>query len=112
MKIVKKSDDTKALFSDEKYKKDDKIHLLSGTIYETPSRTTIEIGKNIHIDDDYGIYMNHSFSSNCIIKDGYIIASCDIIENDELTFNYNESETTMSCPFVDNETKQNVSGKE
>ena len=39
----------------------DKIYKLKGVIYKEPSRTTIEIGKNKHIDDEYGIFMNHSF---------------------------------------------------
>ena len=111
MEIIEKNGNSKGLFSTEKYNKKDKIYRLQGIIYERPSRTTIEIGKNAHIDDEYGIYMNHSFAPTCIIKDGCIFALCDINVNDELTFNYNENETSMSCPFVDNETKQNVSGK-
>ena len=112
MNIVDKSDGTRSLYSNKEYNINEKIHLLTGTVYDKPSRTTIEIGINTHIDDEYGIFMNHSFSPSCKIQDGYIIALRNINSNDELTFNYNDSETSMACPFVDNETKQNVSGKE
>ena len=112
MKIKEKNELNKnGLFSDEKYQVNDKIYKLRGIIYKKPSRTTIEIDINTHIDDEYGIYMNHSFSPNCIIKDGSIIALCDINDNEELTFNYNENETKMACPFIDNTTNQKVSGK-
>ena len=110
MKII--GDYNKGLFSDKKYKKNNIIHKLTGSVYDKPSRTTIEIGTNAHIDDEYGIYMNHSFSPNCIIKEGCIVALCDIDENNELTFNYNENETLMACPFIDKLTKKSVAGKE
>lgn len=111
MKIIEKSN-FKGLFSEKQYQKDAIIHKLQGKTYNKPSRTTIEIGKNIHIDDNYGIYMNHSFSPNCIIKNGCIVAIKNIKINEELTFNYNENETSMAFPFVDNITKKKVSGKE
>lgn len=110
MKILEKNGN-KGLFSSENYNINDKIYKLKGVIYKEPSRTTIEIGKNKHIDDEYGIFMNHSFSPNCIIKDGYIVALIDININDELTFNYNDNETSMACPFMDNDTNQYVYGK-
>ena len=37
------------------YKENEKLHKLSGIVYDKPSRTTIEISENKHIDDDYGI---------------------------------------------------------
>jgi hypothetical protein len=112
MKIKEKNDsNTKGLFSDKKYQVNENIHKLKGIIYQIPSRTTIEIDTDKHIDDEYGIYMNHSFSPNCVIKDGSIIAVCDINENEELTFNYNENETKIACPFLDHTTNQKVSGK-
>jgi len=111
MKIVEKNDNNKSLFSSEKHIINEKIHKLNGITYDKPSRTTIEIGKDVHMDDEYGIFMNHSFTPNCMIKDGYIVALCDINEDVELTFNYNSSETSMACPFVDNETKQQVYGQ-
>ena len=40
-----------------------------------------------------------------------IIALCDILTNQELTFNYNENETNMAFPFIDFETNKRVFGK-
>ena len=55
--------------------------------------------------------MNHSFGPNCKIEDGYVVSIKNININDELTFNYNDNETEMACPFNDNITKKIVSGK-
>ena len=46
MKIVKKCENFHGLFSDTSYSKNDIIHKLCGSIYDKPSRTTIEIGIN------------------------------------------------------------------
>ena len=52
--------------------------------------------------------MNHSFNPNCIIKDGHIVAIKCISINDELTFDYNQNETSMMCPFIDQETQKKL----
>ena len=104
MKIININDNM-CLFSNEI------IHKLTGSISKTPSKISIEINKNKHITDKYGQYMNHSFSPNCKIENGYIICLHNINENEELTFNYNDNETQMACPFIDNKTMQLVSGK-
>jgi SET domain-containing protein len=110
MKILEKTENFKGLFADKNYQKNDVIHKLEGQVYEKPSRTTIEIDINKHIDDEYGIYMNHSFNPNCIIKDGRIVAIKCININEELTFDYNQNETSMMCPFIDQETQNKVNG--
>ena len=109
--IVKKNNGFNGLFSTEDFPENTIIHRLDGPIYETPSRTTIEIGVNKHVDDKFGIYMNHSFEPNCIIKDECIVSLKSIKIGDELTFNYNKNESKMVYPFIDTDTKLYVSGK-
>jgi len=108
---IKEENNFKGLFSSEKYAINTKIHKLEGEILNKPSRTTIEIGVGQHINDNYGIFMNHSFEPSCKIDNGYITAIRDIDIGDEITFNYNSSETSMSCPFVDSKTNKMVNGK-
>jgi hypothetical protein len=99
------------LFSNKKYNKNEIIHKLTGFISKKPSKISIEISKNEHITDEFGQYMNHSFSPNCKIENGCIISLDNINKNEELTFNYNDNETNMACPFIDNKTKISVYGK-
>ena len=86
-------------------------HNVSYYCLEYRYKANIEIDKNQHIEDKYGIYMNHSFYPNCKIHSGHIVCIKNINIGDELTFNYNDNETNMACPFIDTITKQKVSGK-
>jgi hypothetical protein len=92
----------KGLFSTKPYKKGETIYILSGDIYDKPTRETIHIGDNKHIYDKNGIYINHSFNPNILVKGYEIVALCDIIEGDELSFNYNDTEINMANPFLVN----------
>lgn len=99
----------KGLFATKMYQTGEIIHQLNGFIYSYPTRETIYIGDNKHIDDKYGRYINHSFYPNIMIDQNQIIALCIILPNSELMFNYNENEINMSNPFYVND--QLVSGK-
>ena len=92
------------------YQSGEVVRILDGTIVESPTRTSIEIDTNKHIEDKYGIYMNHSFTPTCIIQNSSMVACKAIQPGDELTFNYNESETSMSHPFIDGDTGKSVQG--
>lgn len=92
------------IISERKYSEGELIKKLSGKILDTPTRHSIEVGDNLHILDELGQYMNHSFEPNCLILGQELIALNDISEGVELTFNYNETETQISYPFIDIDT--------
>lgn len=105
------SDGFCGLYSDKIYYVNDIIFTLSGPIYSEPTKTSIEIDFRKHIEDQYGKYLNHSFNNNCRIDGHNVIAVKNIKKNDELTFNYNESESYMNIPFKDVTTGNIVLGK-
>ena len=109
MEIVKTDDFCKLIVSKE-FTKGTVIHTLKGEMYDKPSRTTIEVGKDQHVDDPFGIYINHSFTPSCVIINDTVVADKDMKSGDEITFNYNVSETNMATPFTDIETGKQVSG--
>lgn len=88
------------LFSTKTYLKSEIIYTLNGETYNKPTKYTIHIGNNIHILDDYGRYMNHSFNPTTYIDKYNVIALIDINNGDELTFDYNQSEMSMATPFI------------
>ena len=93
----------KGLFVTKEYKRGEIVFILSGKIYNYPMRETIHIGNNKHIYDEFGIFINHSFTPNISIDGVNVIAMLDIYSGDELAFNYNTTEIEMSSPFyVDN----------
>jgi len=88
------------LFAKKSYKTNDIIFVLSGKEYNHPTRETIYVGKNIHIHDKNGMYMNHSFNPTTSIDGSNVVALVDIVSGDELTFDYNKNEINMAAPFV------------
>jgi SET domain-containing protein len=89
--------------------KDEIIYELTGEIFDHPTRESIHIGNNKHIYDEYGIFINHSFTPNIQVNNFFLIAVKDINIDDEITFNYNETEINMANPFKVNDIL--VSGK-
>jgi hypothetical protein len=87
------------LHTKHSHKKGDIIFTLSGTINTFPTRESIYIGNGHHIYDNWGIYMNHSFTPTTSIDGTGVYAIDDIQPGTELSFNYNESELTMAEPF-------------
>ena len=101
VKNIKNSTE-KGLFATKNYKQGDKVHTLTGEIFDKPTRETIRIGNNRHIYDNYGIFINHSFDPNIHIHHDEMFALRDINIGDELTFDYNKNEGTMASPFYVN----------
>lgn len=97
-----KNSNEKGLFATKKYKQGDKVHTLTGEIFDNPTRETIRIGNNRHIYDNYGIFINHSFEPNIEIYYDEIFALRDINIDDELVFDYNKNEGSMANPFYAN----------
>ena len=89
----------KGVFSKKTFQSGDIIHVLIGRIIDSPNRESIHIGNNEHIIDSYGSYINHSFDSNAKIEGKNVVAIKDIGKYEEITFNYNDSEINMACPF-------------
>lgn len=100
--IAKFSDRINALglFIDRDIKKDQTIFVLHGNILNKPNKYSIEVGKNKHIVDRWGRYLNHSFYPNTKIEKDKVVAIQDISKGEKMHFNYNENETKNSCPFI------------
>ncbi len=97
------------LYTTNKYYKDNVIRELHGKLLLEPTMYSIHIGHGLHVEDDYGKYINHSFDPNTKIILNKVVALRDIDPYEEITFNYNDSEINMAHPFTDNGIE--VSGK-
>lgn len=89
----------KGLFTTKSVEKGGVVFVLTGKIHSEPLRETIYIGNNEHIYDEYGIFINHSFSPNIVIENKNVVALFDIKADEEVAFNYNDSEPKMAAPF-------------
>ena len=68
-------------------------------VVSEPTRTSIQVAEGIHVEDIIGRYVNHACRPSCEISDAKIVALKDLNEGEEITFDYNENESTMATPF-------------
>jgi hypothetical protein len=92
--------DTKVLLALKRYRLGDNIYSLQGKVIENSTQTSIRIGRNKHIEDVNGAFMNHSCLANTIVLNGNIIATRHIAPGNELTFNYITHEDKLNSPFL------------
>jgi len=111
MKVTKTGDYCK-LVATTQYQPGDVIRVLVGETSNKPTRTSIQISPTEHVEDEYGQYTNHSFLPSTRIFNGCIVAIRNIDIGEEITFNYNESETKLACPFADIDTGILVHGNQ
>jgi hypothetical protein len=97
------------IYATKTYKSNEIIYVMTGKLLNTPTQKSIHIGDNMHLVDEFGQYINHSFDPNVRIEGNKLIAIKDIDIYDEITYNYNDSELEMACPFEDDGIK--VCGK-
>jgi hypothetical protein len=83
------------------YEVGDVVLKLSGKIVDAPTRESIEISQGRHVIDSFGSYVNHSFTptTRVDVSEGCLVAIQDLEPGSQITFNYNESESSMACPF-------------
>ncbi len=90
----------------------ERLYRLKGRLCDTPTRYSVQISKDKHIDmyeqieleeilDGYPFhFINHSCEPNMYLNKRAFHAARIIHRGEELTFNYNTSEYDMAEPFV------------
>ena len=74
--------------------------LSTDKISDKPTKTSIHVGNEMHVEDPIGIYINHACTPTCRIKGTTVVSLMDLHAGDEVTFDYNSSEASISSPFV------------
>jgi|688.fasta_scaffold988530_1 hypothetical protein len=97
------------IYTTQSYKPNEILRVMSGKMLNIATQNSIHIGDNMHLEDEIGQYINHSFEPNIKIVGNKLVAIKYINMYEEITFNYNENELEMVCPFEDNGIK--VCGK-
>ncbi len=94
----------------KKFNPGDIVLELTGTILKWPTRTSIQISENEHIESYLGRFVNHNCNPNCKVENKCLIAIKEIKENDSITFNYNISECELANSFKCNCCKKLIVG--
>ena len=92
----------RGVFTQRSYQTGEVVLQLTGPIVDQPTRESIELSPNQHIIDPVGSYINHSFTPTTRIDSCLqaVVALADLSLGSHVTFNYNENETQMACPFM------------
>ncbi|RDI46029.1 SET domain-containing protein [Aquicella lusitana] len=100
--LVKKGIHGVGVFAAADIKKGEILRELTGEMLDHPTRTSIQIGKNKHIEDEMGGLINHSCQPTARIdkKNHSLVSIRNIRKGEEITFDYNENEEAMASPFV------------
>ncbi len=89
----------------------DLLFRIEGVQTTTPTRYSLQIGENLHVDLSGGHsteeildryfwrFMNHSCAPNSLIRDREVVARRDIQPWESVTFDYNTTEWDMAEPF-------------
>lgn len=99
VQILPNHQDERGLFATRNYARSEVIRTFQGVELDHPAKESIYVGGGVHIVDAWGQFINHSFHPTCAVRGRSLIALTNISEGEELTFNYNESELPMACPF-------------
>ncbi|MSU34443.1 MAG: SET domain-containing protein-lysine N-methyltransferase [Pedosphaera sp.] len=89
----------------------DRLFQVEGELTSHPSRNSIQVGENQHIDLGVGHtqeeildryfwrFMNHSCEPNVVVRGRAVLACRDIEAWEDITFDYNTTEYDMAEPF-------------
>ena len=95
----------KGLFSNRTFNKGEIVLLLKGNHFPFPTRTSIQVGKDKHIENYEGGHINHHCNPNAniiIIPDvepALVVSNKSIFEGEEITFDYETTESEIAEPF-------------
>lgn len=89
------------VFTKVDIKKGSVLFKLRGCIITQPTRTSVQLGKNRHVENVLAGHLNHNCHPNAKVnrKMHYFVSTRDIKKGEEITFNYNDNEEKMAAPF-------------
>ena len=95
----------RGLFAHRVFNKGEIILMLKGNHFLKPSRTSIQVGKDKHVENYEGGLINHHCnpSANILIipdvEPAIVVANKTIFKGEEITFDYETTEIEMAEPF-------------
>jgi hypothetical protein len=75
------------------------VRVLQGKILYKPTRTSICISTNKHIEDRFGSVINHSCVPSARVAEESVVTNKTLFPGDEVTIDYRRTEKEMAAPF-------------
>lgn len=111
--IIKEGIKGRGVFAARKVNKNTLLFKMHGEIIEQPTQTSVQIGKDMHIEDELAGLVNHACKPTARVdRDTQcFISICDIEEGQEITFDYTQNEDCMASPFTCECCGKKIAGK-
>tara|TARA_R110002074_G_scaffold135267_1_gene279773 strand:+ start:413 stop:769 length:357 start_codon:yes stop_codon:yes gene_type:complete len=101
MVYTKKEDGSWSVYARHTIKEGESVYTLKPFLsLSKPTRTSIQVREGLHVEDEVGQYINHSFQPTCKIDGFTVRALRDVMFGEEITFDYTLNESFISSPFV------------
>ena len=99
--VIKEGIHGEGVFTKVAFKRGDTLFQMKGKIIQHPTRTSVQLGKDKHIEDYTAGHINHSCTPNIKVNRAKHSFECivDIHANEEIMFDYNENEESLANPF-------------
>jgi len=90
------------------------LFTMHGKILNQPTRTSVQVGHDQHIEDKIGGRVNHACHPTARVNqaDRTMISVRPIIKGEEITFDYRENEDKLANPFVCKCCNKEIRGKQ
>ena len=75
------------------------VRALQGKILARPTRTSICIGQDKHVEDRFGSVVNHSCVPSARMVAESVVTNRTLFPGDEVTIDYRRTEREMAAPF-------------
>lgn len=100
--VVKNGIQGRGVFTTRKINKNTIIFKMHGDFIDKPTQTSVQIGDNLHIEDELAGKLNHSCNPTAKVDRSLhaLISLRDIEENEEITFDYRVNEDKLAVPFM------------
>ena len=105
LEIVLIKQGMRGLFANRTFDKCEIVLLLKGNYFNKPTRTSIQVGNNKHVENYEGGLINHHCnpSANIVVipevEPALVVANKTIFKGEEITFDYETTEEVMAEPF-------------
>lgn len=111
--IIKDGIEGNGVFVVHDFKKGSLLFSMHGPIIPYPTRTSVQVGKNKHVEDPLAGHLNHHCKPNARIDrlTQSLVCLRDIKNGEEVTFNYNDNEDLLAEPFNCGCCQRMISGK-
>lgn len=110
---IKKGIQGQGVFAARKIAANSIIFTMHGAIITEPTKTSVQVGDNAHIEDKTAGLINHSCNPSAFVHrhTRTFISLRDIEVGDEITFDYTNNEDKMAEPFICNCCGKFIGGK-